>query len=567
MKLRTKIMMIVLLPILLLGIGIFLLAADRTANGIYDMAYNGMQATAVAVRDIFEVGNPGIYQIDENGDLWKGSSLNITEAVGIVDHIKNNTGMDITIFWGDTRILTSIENKAGERQIGTRASEQVIQKVLWEGENYLDRDIEILGKKYIVCYVPFYQEGTKEVVGMVVLGTPHEGVSKVINEIRIQMFLIITVVLIIVSILVIQLVSRIVSALEQSMEFLRKISKGNLKFEVDSGLLKRSDEIGLLGREIFELRRQLQVIVEMLQGKSHQLDLSSVELNTLSNHIVTVMQEMEQSAKDMAGSCSNQAEDANIASDGVTSMGEVIGSNHTEIKKMYHISDQIGKVSEQTMLELIALDRDMGMVKESINYLEQQTRQTKQSVDRIGSATEMIAAIASQTNLLSLNASIESARAGEQGRGFAVVASQIQKLSQQVNGAVKDIKDMVEHLIIDSDNTIQCMEEVHTVIQKQENSIQKTEQVFADVRDKIVESSNYMDIVMGKTEKLEEVRTDMVAAVQNSAAISEENAASIETVMGMIQNIYGELRTISNKTNDLGKLSTEMKESIHIFQI
>lgn len=116
MKLRTKILLIALLPIFLLGIGTFLLAADRTANGIYDQAYAGMQAAALAVRDIFEIGNEGAYHVDENGDVRKGSSLNISQSFEIVDHIKDNTGMDVSIFWGDTRILTSIENETGQRQ-------------------------------------------------------------------------------------------------------------------------------------------------------------------------------------------------------------------------------------------------------------------------------------------------------------------------------------------------------------------------------------------------------------------------------------------------------------------
>ena len=79
MKLRTKILLIALLPVFLLGIGIFILAAAHTANGIYDQAYASMEAAALAVRDIFEAGNDGPYQTDENGDLWKGTGLNISK--------------------------------------------------------------------------------------------------------------------------------------------------------------------------------------------------------------------------------------------------------------------------------------------------------------------------------------------------------------------------------------------------------------------------------------------------------------------------------------------------------
>ncbi len=567
MKLHTKILLIALLPILILGIGIFLLAVDRTANGIYDESYEGMKAASLAIRDIFEVGNEGKYEMDKEGNLWKGTTLNITGATEIVDHIKSNTGMDVTIFWGDTRILTSIENEVGERQINTKASEKVIEKVLNNGEIYLNKNTEILGKEYIVCYTPFYQEGTKEVVGMVCLGKPRSNVEKIIGDIRLQMFMVIFFVMVITSVIVIRLVNKIVKALNSSIQLLRKISEGELRLEVDEVILKRSDEIGMLGRGISELRRKFRDIIDILRNKSHELDEESIGLKQLSENILAVVKQVEQAAREMAGSCSNQAEDASIASSNVTTMGEMMGNNNVEIKKMHTISNQIQTVSKMTREELSELDKDMGMVKKSIDYLGKQTRETKASVDKIGNATEMIAEIASQTSLLSLNASIESARAGEQGKSFGIVASEIQKLSEQANTAVEDIRDMIENLTLNSNQTMQRMEQVQLVIKDQEENIKKTGVVFENVQSGIKESANHMDMVMEKSEELEEVRTDIIAAVQNSAAIAEENAASIEAVMTSIENVYKELGVISGKTTYLGTLSTEMKESIHIFLV
>ncbi len=174
MKLRTKILLIALLPVFLLGIGIFILAADRTANGIYDQAYAGMEAAALAVRDIFEAGNDGPYQTDENGDLWKGTGLNISNAFEIVDHIKDNTGMDVTIFWGDTRILTSIKDRTGERQIHSSA-----------------------------------------------LRTPRANVSAIINEIRLQMLIVIAVVLFVTTLFLIRVINGMINGLASGMKVLQ----------------------------------------------------------------------------------------------------------------------------------------------------------------------------------------------------------------------------------------------------------------------------------------------------------------------------------------------------------
>lgn len=567
MKLRTKIMMIALLPVFILGIGIFLLAADRIANGIYDEAYAGMQAASLAVRDIFEVGNQGSYHMDEKGNLWKGESLNISEAAEIVDHIKTKTGMDVTIFWGDTRILTSIENDAGERQIHTKASDAVVEKVLKKGEYYFDRDVEILGTEYIVCYVPFYQEtDMNKPVGMVFVGKPRAQVRKIINEVRLQMLAAILLVLVITAVLVTALVKHIVSALERSMGLLQKISEGDLLVEPDHILLKRSDEVGMLGREILELRNKLREIVGILREKSTQLDLEAGSLRERSGNILQVMKGLDQSAQEMSVSCMSQAEDAGAAGSDVTQMGEMIGSSNIEMKKTYEISSQVQEMSEHMMEEMAKLKNDMKQVQNSVDYLEQQTRKTKESINKIGRATELIAAVASQTSLLALNASIEAARAGEFGKGFGVVASEIQNLSVQANDSVQDIQNMVKDLMENSGSMTERMEETQKMIQNQEKTIQKTGEVFENVKNEIKQSVLHMDAMLEKSGEMENVRTNMVAVVQNSAALSQENAANVEEMMRAINGAYEEIQKLSGKTEELSKVSEEMKESVGVFR-
>ena len=172
MKLKAKILTFSLVPLILLGITLFLVSADRIANGIYDEAYVGMKATTLAVKDIFEIGYEGDYQLDENGELWRGNELNISQAYDIVDHIKKNTGLEVTIFWNDTRILTSIKDDNGTRQTGTKAPAEVIQSVLNEGKPFQNRNVEILNKKYVVYYAPFCQPGKIQVFTDTFCGFP-----------------------------------------------------------------------------------------------------------------------------------------------------------------------------------------------------------------------------------------------------------------------------------------------------------------------------------------------------------------------------------------------------------
>lgn len=565
MKLKGKILALSLVPVIILGIFMFLVAADRIANGIYDEAYVGMQATALAVRDIFEIGNSGPYHIDEDGMMWKGDTLNISQATDITDHIKENTGMEVTVFWGDTRILTSIVNERGERQINTQASEEVVSRVLKKGQTYQDRNVEILGTKYIVCYTPIYQENSNEIVGMVFLGTPQKTVSVIINKIRIQFFIIILCTVILVTVIAYILVNRIVSALKKNMDILNNISNGSLHIEIDQSVLSRKDEIGNLGKNILHLKESLRAIVKNIHTKSKELESQAVHIESVSRDVYQIMKEVNHSTQEMTASCSAQAEDANEASANVSSMGNMIENNTAQLNQMYEISNDMKTVSTEAITQFEQLNTVMQSVKESIHFLSQQTSLTNESVAKISSAAELITAIASQTNLLSLNASIEAARAGEHGRGFSVVASEIQQLSQQSNNAAGQIQVMITNLNTNSQCTLERVKQVQGIIEKQEKDISVTSKIFQQLYKDIDRSAIGMDTILENSKSLENVRTNTVAIVQNSAALSEENSASLEEIMASFENIYRELGDISGKTSLLKKLSQEMTASVDVF--
>lgn len=565
MKLKGKILALSLVPVIMLGIFMFLAAADRVANGIYDEAYVGMQATTLAVRDIFEIGNSGPYRMDEDGMMWKGDTLNISQATDITDHIKENTGMEVTVFWGDTRILTSIVNERGERQINTQASEEIVSRVLKKGETYQDRNIEIFGTKYIVCYTPIYQENSNEIVGMVFLGTPQKTVSVIINKVRIQFLIVILCTVVFVAVIAYILVGRIVSALKKNMDILDSISNGSLHIEIEQNVLSRKDEIGNLGKNILHLKESLRAIVKNIHTKSRELESKAVHIESVSRDVYQIMKEVNHSTQEITASCSAQAEDANEASANVSSMGDMIENNTLQLSRLHEISSNMKNVSTEAITQFEQLNAVMQSVRESIHFLSQQTSLTNESVAKISSAAELITAIASQTNLLSLNASIEAARAGEHGRGFSVVASEIQQLSQQSNDAAGQIQVMITNLNTNSRCTLERVKQVQGIIEKQEEDIDATCKIFQQLCRDIDSSAIGMDTILENSKSLEDVRTNTMAIVQNSTALSEENSASLEEIRASIENIYRELGDISEKTRQLKNLSQEMTASVDVF--
>ena len=526
MSLKTKILSLSLIPMLLIGICMSLVAVNRIGYGIYDEAYVGMHATTLAVRDIFEIGHDGEYSMDGNGELWKGS-----------------------------------------RQIGTKAPEEVVNAVLKEGESYQNRNVNILGKKYVVYYVPIYQQGEKggEIVGMIFLGTPQETITEIVNKSVFQLLIVIISGIALTASIVFFLTRRIVSALNRSMCFLDDISKGNLKVHIEDELLQRKDEIGNLGRNIEKLKNELRDIVEGIKESSDNFHDESENLQKISEEVYHVMKEVDGSTQEIAKSCTEQAEGASHASQNVTEMGEMIKYNGSEIIKINEIVEQMKEVSGNARVQFKELNDVMENVKESIYFLSEQTNLTEESVKKIGAATELITSIASQTNLLSLNASIEAARAGENGKGFSVVASEIQQLSIQSNTAAGKIKDIVEDLNKNASYTLDKVGDMKSVIARQEDNIKRVNESFKDVHIGIDETVKGIEVIINKADELEHTRESTVAIVQSSAALSEENTASIEEIMASIGIIYENVQNISYNSKVLNQLSQQMKEKVGVF--
>lgn len=142
---------------------------------------------------------------------------------------------------------------------------------------------------------------------------------------------------------------------------------------------------------------------------------------------------------------------------------------------------------------------------------------------------------------------------------------EIQQLSEQSNQAAEEIKNMIASLNTNSGHAMERMQNVKTIVEKQEQDIRKTSEIFQSVSEGIDESVAGMNNILSKSKELENVRSDTVAIVQNSAALSEENAASIQQIMSSIETINAQIGGLDDKTTLLTELSEEMRKSVNVF--
>ena len=332
-------------------------------------------------------------------------------------------------------------------------------------------------------------------------------------------------------------------------------------------LSKNKDESGQIARAVKTMRESLASIVSEIKEQSTQLYDASDGLNDNVETTAANVGGVEQAVNAISQGASNQAYETQKANQGIVSMGNMIEDASSQVSNLNSTAEmmqQSNNVASQVLRELEQINQQAIA---SINIISEQTNTTNSSAMKIQEATSLIASIAAETNLLSLNASIEAARAGEAGRGFAVVASEIQKLAEQSNESAMRIDEIIQQLVRDSENAVHTMNEVQKIMTRQNENLLKTSQVFAEVESGIGASIAGVDEIAGKTSELNVARNSIIDTVQSLTDIAAQNAVSTEQTSASVVEINEVLRSITENANHLKSIAAVMEENMNKFKI
>lgn len=330
---------------------------------------------------------------------------------------------------------------------------------------------------------------------------------------------------------------------------------------------KRKDEAGVMTRSVALLREELVNLLEGIQKQSVQLYKTSANLDGDSDETQKMVEQVDRAVGDIATGATSQAQETQNATENVIAMGNMIEDTNAEAERLNGNAQQMKDSSDQAMQILKELNEINDRTKQSIEEVYTQTNITNESVQKIKEATVLIASIAEETNLLSLNASIEAARAGEQGKGFAVVASQIQKLAEQSNESASQIDEITNALISDSTKSVETIAQVRDIMNEQSEKMEKTDSMFRQVNTGVDHAMDSVNTITEKTELLNQSREKIIDVVQNLSAIAEENAASSQETSASITQVNTVVTDISDNASGLKDIAYHLENDVKRVQL
>lgn len=553
-------------PVVLLGLLSIFFMLTTVRSSMMEEIEEGLKGTAAATLAAYDQ-NTGDYMESSNGDIWKGS-YNISRSESLVDRIRDNTGMDVTFFYGDRRIMTSAVDSNGNRILNSPAGDRIVEKVLQNGEEYFSSAVSLDGVMNYGYFMPVYQNGSDdEIIGMVFVGTDKENKDAVVNGIIFGIGAAVCVAMILCIGVGLKLATSISHNIKKSISIMGKVAEGDLTVWVDDKMLKRKDEIGDLSRVTVKLKDTLKGILKGISENSASLLEASRALGNAADTTNGTMNEVQNAVSQVVANSTEQSRNSESTSENMRIMGEHITETSTEVDTLNQNAASMQKSSKKTADTLAQLCHINEEVERIIGEVKEQTDRTNASIQKINAAMEFITSIAEETNLLSLNASIEAARAGESGRGFAVVADQIKKLAEQSNQSGHEIEETTKALMEDSAREMEIMQRMQEIITEQSGSMQETRANVSEVLKEIEASMQSILQIRESTGRLAESRGEVMEAVEQLSQIAHDNVDSTQQTYTETQEVLDTFKQVYDSAGQLKKIADELAQSMQYFKM
>jgi len=522
-----------------------------------------------------------MYDIEFHGYLVLEDDFSSNEAV---DYYKALLGAEFTVFNDDMRIATSITNNAGERIVGTSLNNDAIYKTVYEaGEVYHGRNI-INGKSYVTAYIPAVNEGKGEralfFIGLPISIIEHT-VNSVINVI-IPVIIVFCVLLVIVTIMLLR--SVVLRPLDKASVAIHRLADdsedADLTYRIN---LHSNDEIGLLTRDIDIFLSRQQSLIQELKIAEESLDQIGTNLGTSSQETAGAISQIMANIEGVKKQTENQMSVVNLANDEMNnslqqvrkldkfienqSAGIVESSSAIEemVGNIAAVSNTVKKMNGE--FEELTSVTEVGQSKQS--EVDVKVTEMSEQSKLLMEANSVITRIASQTNLLAMNAAIEAAHAGEAGAGFSVVADEIRTLaensskqSRTIGQELKNITKTISEVVSSSQQSRAAFTTITEKLSDTGRLVREIDQAMTEQDAASKQVLEALRDVNNSTSQVQTTAKDMNDATNRVHSQMQSVTMTAETVLGSMDEMSAGAVQINRSAQGVSDMANETRENI-----
>lgn len=536
---------------------------------------------------ILDLTFPGPYAI-KNGKLYKGDTV-LNENYTVVDKVSELSGDTCTIFQKDTRIATTVKKDDGSRAIGTKATPEVIQKVIYEGQNYYGEAV-VVNKKYQTAYMPLRDE-KGEVVGIFCVGVPKDKIDQEVGAIvrNIVLLLVVTVIIClgVAYFLGGQFTKRIV-AFVKAME---SMANGDLTAKIEyrtrdefarlsdaynkmsQGLRNMVEKIIIAGQRVAEKSSLLYREAEKTAGETEKVAGAMAQLATNNEQVVqnveasvTMINELNSVIGQIKGAVEEQATGASTTNQVIKQMGHAIDEVANRAQEVANYTTQTAEAAGRGQEAIGEIVAEMERIKDSVFTTARSIQELGEQSKQIGQIIQVIDDIAEQTNLLALNAAIEAARAGEHGKGFAVVADEVRKLAERSSKATKEIADLISAIQQGTENAVRAMEENTKEVEKGSLLAREAGEALRGIIQMIEQAADQIGGISAAVEEMAASSNEAVGAIENLSAYTEETNAGAEEMAASSNEVVNYIQDVARLAQESSSAAERVAGSMQMLR-
>ena len=357
---------------------------------------------------------------------------------------------------------------------------------------------------------------------------------------------------------------RLMRPLVKVSTIIEDVANGNI--EADFSVVKESnDEIGLIIEKMKELTQSLGSIVGKIRNSSDTMSSNSYELNDTSSQTLAANNEISKAVEDVAEGSTGMAASISKINENLLEMSNEtkdINASVDEIKNQTVAVQDSSKIMNDKIKSMQDSSHKMD---EGISAISKRIETVNTTVDKVSNIVSVIEEISSETNLLSLNASIEAARAGDAGKGFAVVAQEIRVLSDNTNTELENIKQIISSLV---EECRYCVQASGTIVEdnaKQKEEIKAVLDEFGSLDEQIQKTAEKADEIEELVTAMIELNDDITKSSNSLTDVSAANAAATEEMHANIEELNAMMHGVSEMAEHMNNESDGLKEALSFF--